>query len=257
MTNLHVKESFSYWAANPNDTMASDVAHLEDAIKIYPYCQILYLLAAKAANIHEPERLVETTNRAAAYSLSRKALRMLVLKEFEWSDNLMMRQLTTKLIDYQKESYPSFKPKHFDLNDLTQMAKIDFDTIGRDTGNLIDDTTIRESAIQAELELLKGNNTKKIEANRQLQMEIIESFIEKETKLSPLRANLNDQSEQEDLIKKRSIVLNKGVVSEGMAKILLRQGKIEKAIEMYEQLILKKPEKKAYFAEKIKELSEG
>jgi tetratricopeptide (TPR) repeat protein len=123
--------------------------------------------------------------------------------------------------------------------------------------NLIDDTTLRENAIQTELELLRGKNTRKVEADRQLQMEIIENFIEKETKLSPLRANLNDQSEQEDLVKKRSAGPTTSIVSEGMAKILLRQGKIEKAIEMYEQLILKKPEKKAYFAEKIKELTEG
>jgi tetratricopeptide (TPR) repeat protein len=123
--------------------------------------------------------------------------------------------------------------------------------------NLIDDTTLRENAIQTELELLRGKNTRKVEADRRLQMEIIETFIEKETKLSPLRANLNDQSEQEDLIKKRNNGPTTSIVSEGMAKILLRQGKIEKAIEMYEQLILKKPEKKAYFAEKIKDLTEG
>ena len=36
---------------------------------------------------------------------------------------------------------------------------------------------------------------------------------------------------------------------------MARQGKIERAIEIYEQLMLKKPEKKAYFAEKIKDLT--
>ncbi len=255
--NLHVKESFSYWATNPNDTMPSDVAHLEDALKSYPYCQILHLIVAKAVNAHEPERLLEATHRAAAYALSRKALRTSILKEFEWTDNVILNQLSVKLADYQKESYSSFTTKAFDLPDLGLMAKIDFDNIGRDTFNLIDDTTLRESAIQIELELLKGKNNRKVEADRQLQMEIIESFIEKETKLNPLRANLNDQSEQEDLIKKRNNGPATSIVSEGMAKILLRQGKIEKAIEMYEQLILKKPEKKAYFAEKIKELTEG
>jgi tetratricopeptide (TPR) repeat protein len=257
MTNLHVKESFSYWATNPEDTMSSDVAHLEDALKAYPYCQILHLIAAKAINNHEPERLLEATHRAAAYSLSRKALRMSILKEFEWTDNVILSQLSVKLADYQKESYSSFTTKAFDLPDLGLMSKIDFDTIGQDVFNLIDDTTLRESTIQSELELLKGKNNRKVEADRQLQMEIIENFIEKETKLSPLRANLNDQSEQEDLIKKRNSGPTTNIVSEGMAKILLRQGKIEKAIEMYEQLILKKPEKKAYFAEKIKELTEG
>ena len=71
------------------------------------------------------------------------------------------------------------------------------------------------------------------------------------------RANMQDMDnmEPEDLAKKRTIVFTEGVVSEGMAKIMARQGKIERAIEIYEQLMLKKPEKKAYFAEKIKDLT--
>lgn len=72
-----------------------------------------------------------------------------------------------------------------------------------------------------------------------------------------IRANLNEVAinEPEDLAKKRNIVFKGEIVSEGMAKIMVRQGKIERAIEIYEQLMLKKPEKKAYFAEKIKDLT--
>jgi hypothetical protein len=75
--------------------------------------------------------------------------------------------------------------------------------------------------------------------------------------MGPIRANFKDLSnqEQEDLAKKRNMNFSSGAVSEGMAKIMARQGKIERAIEIYEQLMLKKPEKKAYFAEKIKDLT--
>jgi TolA-binding protein len=39
--------------------------------------------------------------------------------------------------------------------------------------------------------------------------------------------------------------------SENLAMILKRQGKIERAIQIYEDLILKYPEKRGYFAAQI------
>lgn len=255
MTNLHIKESFSYWATNPADTALSDIAHLEEAVGQYPYCQILHLLLGKAVNMHEPERTGEVLHRTAAHALNRKALRKLISNEFEWSDNLLVKQLNSVFPnDYQKENYTSFKAKKVELPDLSKLALIDFDEIA--SRPPIDDSTLRESALQTDLEKMRGLENERLETARQLQMDIIDSFIEKETKLGPFRVNRNDLTEQEDLIKKRAGEIPKtGIISEGMAKILVRQGKIEKAIEMYEQLVLKKPEKSTYFAEKIKELS--
>ena len=256
MTNLHTKESFSYWATNPADTILSDVPHLEEAVSQYPYCQILHLLLSKAVNMHEPERTGEVLHRTATHSLNRKALRKLILNEFEWSDSLLAKQLSSIFpSEYQKESYISFKTKKLELPDLSKLALIDFDEIA--TRPPIDDSTLRENVLQSDLEKMRGVENDRLETERQLQMDIIDSFIEKEMKLGPFRVNRNDLTEQEDLIKKRAGETPKtGIISEGMAKILVRQGKIEKAIEMYEQLLLKKPEKSTYFAEKIKELSE-
>ncbi|WP_345070262.1 hypothetical protein [Hymenobacter fastidiosus] len=42
--------------------------------------------------------------------------------------------------------------------------------------------------------------------------------------------------------------------SEMLAKIMVRQGKTDKAIEIYEQLMVRQPEKKAYFADQIQQL---
>ncbi len=121
---------------------------------------------------------------------------------------------------------------------------------------------MRENALQNELEQIESSTVEEdqqahLELERQRQMAIIDSFIENEARMGPIRANLNDMTniEPEDLAKKRNMNFSEGIVSEGMAKIMVRQGKIERAIEIYEQLMLKKPEKKAYFAEKIKDLT--
>lgn len=63
--------------------------------------------------------------------------------------------------------------------------------------------------------------------------------------------NLPDNSV--DLSSKSSTIF-KGPVSENFAKILGLQGKKDKAIEIYEQLILKNPEKKPYFESQIEKL---
>lgn len=52
----------------------------------------------------------------------------------------------------------------------------------------------------------------------------------------------------------RSTVAEPSLASESLARILTRQGKIAKAIEIYERLIVRQPEKKAYFADQIQQL---
>ncbi|WP_133272569.1 hypothetical protein [Hymenobacter radiodurans] len=52
----------------------------------------------------------------------------------------------------------------------------------------------------------------------------------------------------------RSTLAEPSLASESLARILARQGKIGKAIEIYERLIVRQPEKKAYFADQIQQL---
>jgi len=49
---------------------------------------------------------------------------------------------------------------------------------------------------------------------------------------------------------------NGNVVTEAMAEVLIKQGKIESAIEMYNKLSLKNPTKSGYFADKIQSLKQ-
>jgi hypothetical protein len=44
------------------------------------------------------------------------------------------------------------------------------------------------------------------------------------------------------------------LASENLAQILVRQGKVERAIAIYERLMVKHPEKMAYFAAQIDSL---
>ncbi|MCB0698277.1 MAG: hypothetical protein H6551_06765 [Chitinophagales bacterium] len=51
-----------------------------------------------------------------------------------------------------------------------------------------------------------------------------------------------------------SISKEEGLISESLAEVHVKQGRYEKAIDMYKKLSLRKPQKKAYFARKIEEI---
>ncbi len=84
------------------------------------------------------------------------------------------------------------------------------------------------------------------------QQAIIDAFIEQQPQIKmPTSAeSLKEYTPQEDLAR-HSVEHSSMAVSENLAQILTRQGKFGKAIDIYEALILKYPEKKAYFAARI------
>ena len=77
--------------------------------------------------------------------------------------------------------------------------------------------------------------------------------------MGPIRQDVNAEPIALDLTGRvaqsnSSDTFGGGIETEAFAKILLRQGKRDKAIDIYQKLILKKPEKKDYFAKKLSEL---
>ena len=53
-----------------------------------------------------------------------------------------------------------------------------------------------------------------------------------------------------------STKINDNLISESYAKILANQGKKQLAIEIYEKLVLKFPDKRTYFADLIEKLKD-
>ncbi|MBX2970582.1 MAG: hypothetical protein KF803_14525 [Cyclobacteriaceae bacterium] len=84
------------------------------------------------------------------------------------------------------------------------------------------------------------------------QIEIIEQFIKSNPLITPPKSK---PSENQDLASSlKSGEFSDHIVSETLAEILIRQGKKDKAIEVFKKLIWKFPQKKAYFAAQIEEL---
>jgi len=94
----------------------------------------------------------------------------------------------------------------------------------------------------------KTQPVKKIEREEQFNM--IDNFIKLNPKIEP---DIDQKFEYED-ISVSSIKEDEDLFTETLAKIYVKQGNLSKAVFAYEKLILKYPEKKAYFASQIENI---
>ncbi|PWK26536.1 hypothetical protein LV89_02384 [Arcicella aurantiaca] len=232
------KDVFSYLIAHPANISLSDVKTIESITKQYPYCQLGHTLLAKGYHSHYAEELAfEKIRHASAHAVSRNALRKLINGSFRnevitTSNQKFESEYLHKLKETPEEQVITLEE---DISEQTEMiSNLDMLT----NSAAVEDLLIDEIA-----------------QKQQLQNSIIDNFLMKDPGLiRTTKSQLEAMGKQEDL-SVRSSKLEKGIVTESYAKILTMQGRKEKAIEVYQKLILKFPEKKAYFASKIKELA--
>ena len=265
------KETFSYWVTHPDDLTTTDFVQLQESLHAFPYCQALHTLTAKAASVHLKGQTVPFIRQAAAHALSRNALRKLIDNEFQWSENLLtkLNELSARHVpipdDYQHESYALFKEKAGLSNGFPKIPLLrlpgPFQAKFSETIPTPEDPTLAETNLQNDLAQITENvadqpDLSPADLERMRQLALIESFIKKEPRISQVQVKPGEPLEPQEDLTKRMKPVGGGLVTESFAKILVKQNKFDKAREVYEQLMVKNPEKKAYFAAKISELEQ-
>jgi tetratricopeptide (TPR) repeat protein len=86
---------------------------------------------------------------------------------------------------------------------------------------------------------------------QQLQSDLIDKFITANPRIEPVKSDLPIEDISKPFIEERG-----GLVTETLARIYVNQGYYSKAIDIYEKLSLKFPEKSSYFASQIEKVRE-
>lgn len=209
------KESFFKCIQNPQNYTLRDKLDIQSDKSKYPYCSVLQaldLMSDKAVNIYNwKERFYQKV--------------LMYLSDNDLFDELLNNVQKTEIVTPEdvKLKQQIEKEKKRELGDVEDE---DFDVI---------------EAINSYQDVLSFKTAPK--------SVIIEKFLESEGD----KKAKNDSKEGENIddLGKKSISEKDELVTETLAVVMVKQGKLDKAIEIYEKLMLKYPEKKSIFANQI------
>jgi len=102
--------------------------------------------------------------------------------------------------------------------------------------------------IVREEEIINDTNSSEEDLEKQKKNELIDKFIEASPKIPPVK---HDAPLPQSIIFEPSKADNSYLMTETLARVYLEQKKYQKAIQAYEILILKYPEKISFFADRI------
>jgi tetratricopeptide (TPR) repeat protein len=248
------KDTFSSLITHPERISAPDIAALDVFAEQFPYCQLAHFFAAKPHYDLLTVQAEEKVQRAAVYAISRYKLKKLL--EIAGQHVSMSNSATVSPQDlpenssiHQQTQEIEAHPSPIDpIDDLLAQAEISAMPLTQHEKQPDQPVSLEQATDIAQGDIDSFNEKiKKIK-----QSEIIENFIKTEPRISSL-STLSKDAPNKDLSEK-SIQAPHGLISENLANIMIKQGKTDKAIEIYEKLVLKFPEKKSYFAEKIENL---
>ena len=254
----------TYLLNKPETINEKQTIALENVVLQFPYFQAARALHLKGLFNQESFRYNYELKKTAAYTTDRT-----ILFEFITSDNFTAIQ--QEKIDEIQRSLLDIEVHHMEevivLPQIetiaTEKEKIELENTEPtseeklEIGKPLPFTPTERHSFQEWLQLTKFNPIEreveeKSTANdpeKQKKLDIIDKFIEANPKIAPVKettkppANISKSTEEPTHL-----------MTETLAKVYLEQKKYTKAIQAYEILILKYPEKSSFFADRINEI---
>ena len=96
---------------------------------------------------------------------------------------------------------------------------------------------------------MRANRIPKESSKIEEKFKLFDSFLEKKRTLKP-----SQEKETKDDLSAKSLASTDELMTETLAKVFVKQKKFENALQAYQILSLKYPEKNSFFADQIKEI---
>lgn len=261
MNNLLVMNSneFSDYIISPQSLDGGSLPKIKELTGSYPYCQSAQMLLAKSLSNNKSSDYTKQLNIAAAYAGNRMMLSELISmgsKEKEILSSATLKdeidvKITlpeTKAVEQVKPIVPEKPPKEEEKPLVIPITK--------QTEPMVITSTSEEkkSDLRKELQLRLAEIAKESNKNDPKETmkegELIDKFIKEEPRIIAKKEMETDKSD----LAEKSAIDDGEIISETLAQVYEKQGNFPKAIQTYEKLCLKYPEKNTYFASQIEKI---
>ncbi len=254
MKKARFKEIVSEYVSTP-----SEIGSLKKLANEYPFSQVLHLLLANSSKQANSIEFKPSLQNAAFHATDRSILKNLIennlLPGEQKSKKSLVSISSNKVEDSKIEIQSSIEPPATNsdqlvadvLRNLEKLQKIKKEAAIWLESKSVSQTAKKEEPIK---KIKRAATTNKKTTKPKGQSNIIDKFIKEEPRITK---NATPVNKEQDMAKE-SGKMRDDLISESLAKIYVKQGKIEKAIDIYKKLIWKFPQKKALFAAEIKKL---
>ena len=267
---------------NPLKVKNVSFKDIEMLVEKYPFCQSLHALSSKKAALEQSPMSEQLIQKASAYSVDRKMLHWLHHNK-EWASSKLnaLNKSLTEDTPVENKAEKKIIPIETDIpipDIATNLYEASFEKLKDELSSSNKAETksdikhIEKDAETAPEFNLKDHQNKSLSTTEWLSLiekkdTHTDHYSKEESSKKPSEPALK-LPQQEEVLKAIERInkprlkagvsepLSFGMVTETLAKIMIKQGHTDKAIQIYKDLSLQNPEKSAYFDAQIKNLKD-